>query len=138
MNEFNWTNVVELGHAEIDRQHKHLALLGRDVVESAVNSVDHKPDPVKLRALTDSVLEHFAFEESLMRSTGYPDTERHVKYHSSLIMEFGSYLAKMHSDQDAGPTDLINYLWSWLSVHGVSADLELFDWLKTHQPVAGK
>jgi hemerythrin-like metal-binding protein len=130
--EFEQINVIEIGHAEIDEQHRRLILLAMDAIDSAINSADHKPDAVELQALTDAVVEHFAFEEGLMRATGYPEAERHAKYHAALMMEFRAHFSKARSEQDTDPGNLITYFWNWLSVHSISADRELVEWLKTN------
>jgi hypothetical protein len=50
---FEWTSGIELGHAEIDGQHKRLLLLGEDLVETPISSAAHRPNATQLQALID-------------------------------------------------------------------------------------
>jgi hemerythrin len=131
--DFKWTSTNEIGHAGIDGQHKRLFLLAGAVAESLLKSSDHKPDPAQLQALMDFSREHFAFEEGLMRSAGYPEAERHAKYHVSLLSELKTYSARAGQGMHTNPDSLIEYLWNWLLVHIDTADRDLAVWLKSRK-----
>jgi hemerythrin-like metal-binding protein len=135
---FEWSSAIEIGHTEIDAQHKRLLLLGEAVVEPLMNSTEHKPAAAQLQALIDFAQEHFAFEEGLMRSAGYPEAERHAEYHASLLEEFRTYRDKVQRGQKTNPVGLMSFLWSWLNLHIDSADRELVLWLKSHDRNGGR
>jgi hemerythrin len=128
--DFKWTSAVEIGHPGIDAQHKRLFQLAEAVAESLVKSADHKPDPARLQALIEFAKEHFAFEEGLMRSAGYPEVERHAKYHVSLLSELKTYCARTDRGMNTNPVSLIDFLWNWLLLHIDTADRDLAVWLK--------
>jgi hemerythrin len=134
---FQWTNTFEIGHAEIDEQHKRLLLLCTAVMEPLINSAELKPGGVQLQALIDFAQEHFAFEEGLMRSAGYPEAARHAEHHASLLEEFRRYCYNMQRSQNANPISLMSFLWSWINVHVDSEDRELVVWLRFHGPDSG-
>ena len=129
---FEWTSDIETGHPEIDEQHKRLLLLGQAAVE--LLSAEHKPDATQLQALIDFAQEHFAFEEGLMRSAGYPEAEQHARDHASLLTELLVHCNKVHWGQNTDSVSLTNFLWNWLILHIDIADRELVVWLKTHEP----
>jgi hemerythrin len=131
--DFKWTSANEIGHAGIDGQHKRLFHLAGAVAESLLKSSDHKPDAAQLQALMDFAREHFAFEEGLMRSAGYPEAERHAKYHVSLLTELKTYCARVERGMHTNPDSLIEYLWNWLLVHIDTADRDLAVWLKSRE-----
>lgn len=137
MTYFEWTSAIEIGHAEIDAQHKRLLLLCTAVIEPLVNSAELKPDAAQLQALIGFAQEHFAYEEGLMRSVGYPDAEWHAKHHASLLEEFRTYCYKVQRGQSTNPVGLMSFLWSWLNLHIDSADRELVVWLKSHESDGG-
>lgn len=64
---FEWTVAIELGHPQIDDQHRQLLLLGEAVVDPLLSAAEHRPGAAQLQALIDFAEEHFAFEEALMR-----------------------------------------------------------------------
>lgn len=131
MTNFEWPSAVELGHPEIDEQHKRLLLLASAVANPPVNSVDQKPDAAQVQALIEFAQEHFSFEEDLMRSVGYPEAERHAKYHVALLTELKTYWTKVDKGMDTRPTNLNNFLWSWLLLHIDTVDRDLAVWLKS-------
>ena len=131
MTDFTWTSANEIGHPGIDGQHQRLFQLAKDVAESLVNAADHKPDMARMQALIDYAREHFAFEENLMHSAGYPEADRHAKYHVSLLDELTTHCARVNRGMDANPVSLIDFLWDWLLLHINTADRDLAVWLKS-------
>ena len=130
---FEWRPEIAVGHPLIDAQHKKLLELGEAVVEPLLDTAGHQPGAAQLQALIDFAREHFAFEESLMRASGYAGTELHSKYHASLLTELNLYCAKVLSSQSTNPVGLISFLWNWLILHIDSADRQLVVWLKEHE-----
>ncbi len=132
---FEWTSAVELGHSEIDAQHKQLLLLGKAVVvDTMMNLAEHKPpDPTQLQALIDYTQEHFLFEEGLMRSTGYPRVDEHAESHATLLVELRAFCFRVQRELYTDPVGLIRLLWKWFSSHIDLEDRELVVWLKTHE-----
>ena len=138
---YEWTGASELGHAEIDQQHKRLLLLGNAVLEPPFNSAELEPRAAQLQALQlqaviDFAQEHFAFEEGLMRSAGYPGADQHAKYHSSLLTELRTYCFKAQRGLHTNPVGRF-FLWNWIVPHIDSADRDLVVWLKSHEPDGG-
>lgn len=137
MTGFEWTNAIEIGHAEIDAQHRRLLLLCTAVIEPLVNSAAVEPDAGQLQALIDYAEEHFAFEEGLMRRAAYPGAEWHAKHHASLLAEFRTYFCKVQRGERGNPVGLMSFLWSWLNLHIDAADRELVGWLRSREADAG-
>ena len=129
---FEWTNTLAIGHAQIDKQHEQLLRLCGAVIEPLIKSAELKPDSAQLQTLIDFAQEHFAFEEGLMRSAGYPHAARHAKDHASLLEELRTYRDKQQQDENTNPVGLISYLWGWLNLHIDSADRDLVVWLKSN------
>ncbi|MBI4290715.1 MAG: hemerythrin family protein [Betaproteobacteria bacterium] len=137
MTDFKWTNVIEVGHAEIDAQHRRLLHLCTDVIERLLHSGDPKSSMSQLQELIDFTEEHFEFEEDLMRSVNYPGLDRHAKYHSLLLAELRTFVYRVHQGEGATAVGTMSFLWSWLNLHIDSMDRELTDWLGTHEPDSG-
>lgn len=139
MTYFEWTSAIELGHTQIDEQHKHLLLLGKDVVVNAVmNFAEHKPpDLAQLQALTDYTQEHFLFEEGLMRSAGYPRADEHAESHASLLVELRAFCFRVQRELYTDPVGLVSPLWKWFALHIDAEDRDLVIWLKAHEADGG-
>lgn len=135
MTTFEWNSNLELGHPEIDEQHMRLFLLAGAVVESMTDSDLHRVsvDAAPLHALVEFAVEHFAFEESLMLSVGYPESEWHAKYHASLLDELRRFSYQVQQGQNTNAASLIGFLRDWLTLHIDSIDRELVVWLMSHE-----
>jgi len=128
---FEWNSDVELGHAQIDDEHKRLFALAETVVEAFSSTAEPGPREALLRALIDFAREHFAHEEALMRDSGYPDAQAHAKFHASLLAELETYCARVRMGSHTNPSGMIAYLWNWLTVHIHAADRQLATWLSS-------
>ena len=122
---FEWTADVAVGHARMDEEHKQLFALAEAVVEPLFSATEQLPRAALLQTLIDFARKHFAYEEELMRSTGYAEAEAHAKFHASLLVELDIYCARVRMGSHTNPVGLIAYLWNWLIVHIQSADREL-------------
>jgi len=131
---FEWQRLFELGHEEIDKQHKRLFLLGKAVIVPPTGMGEHTSSAERLLQLTDFAKTHFAFEESLMKATAYPDAHRHVNMHSSLLADLSRYCASVHWNWgwDDIPEELFDFLWSWLAQHIDSSDRDMVAWINSH------
>lgn len=131
MNNLVWTDAHELGHAEIDGQHKQMFMLAGAVVESLVTHTSNKVrvGAVQLQTLFEFTEEHFAFEDGLMRSARYPGAEWHEKYHASLLHELKTYCRKVQRGQFINAVGLVSFFSAWLNLHIDSVDRELVVWL---------
>lgn len=135
---FEWTSSIDLGHPQIDEQHRLLLSLGKAVVESQLDSDEHQPDPAQLQALIEFAREHFAFEEGLMRTAGYPNAQWHAKYHASLLTELVSYLYKLQRGERVFRVEhLRDLIESWITIHINSEDRDLTRWLRKSQERGG-
>ena len=131
---FEWTSAIEIGHPEMDEQHKRLLLLCKAVVEPLTNSAEHKLATKQLQALIEFAQEHFEFEEGLMHSAGYPGAGRHANDHTSLLTELRTYFYRVQRGINTNPVGIISFLWDWLVLHIHSSDRELAAWLKSREP----
>jgi hemerythrin-like metal-binding protein len=133
MNYFEWTSGIELGHTEIDEQHKRLLLLGEDLVEPLIGSAACEPIDTQLQALIDFAQEHFAFEQDLMQSTGYPGAVEHTTFHTLLLADLRKYGFRVERGLHTDRVGLASFLWHWIVLHIGSEDRNLVIWLKSHE-----
>jgi hemerythrin len=110
-----------LGHALIDRQHLRLAELAGALHERVMRN---RPASAAMRELQRATRRHFATEERLMRTTGYPETAGHTALHDGVIAEMAALSATvakglpLHRKQSRAIEE-------WLDHHVSAADENL-------------
>lgn len=132
MSYFIWTSANEMGHPEIDEQHKRLFMLGDAVLESLTRLHEKRVAVAKINAFIAFAQEHFRYEEGLMKSAGYPGLDQHSKFHDSLLSDLRVHCDKVEWDPNVNPADLTNYLCDWLKLHIDLEERDLVAWLKSH------
>ena len=138
MTYIEWSSEIELGHTEIDEQHKRLLLLGEDLAETPINPARNKPSDKQLQALIDFAQKHFTFEEDLMRSTSYPDVAEHANCHNTLLAQLRTYCFRVQRGMHTDAVALNSFLWHWIVPHIDSEDRDLVTWLKSRVPDDGR
>jgi hemerythrin len=114
----------QLGHEELDRQHRVLLERWAGVAGAAAGE-DPRRIAGKLWFIERYSQEHFAAEERLMRETAYPEAERHVRRHRL----FGARFARLRQDAAAGrhAVSSADFAWMlhWFEHHIQEEDLRL-------------
>ncbi|VAX09526.1 Methyl-accepting chemotaxis protein I (serine chemoreceptor protein) [hydrothermal vent metagenome] len=127
-----WSDDLIVGIAEIDRQHQQLVsmmnelhhVLGRNLGTTAVQRV--------LKGLVNYTVNHFDYEERLMRKHGYPlaDCDQHKQKHEALKAKVMAFKQRVDAGDagDAGDADitdeLLEFLKDWLVRHIQRSDKE--------------
>ncbi len=83
---YTWSPYPAVDLPEIDEEHQALGDLVRQVLE-AMSRDDPDSSLALGRELAASVAAHFAHEEELMRSIGYPNAARHARTHEGFLAE---------------------------------------------------
>ncbi|MBZ5594508.1 MAG: bacteriohemerythrin [Acidobacteriia bacterium] len=127
---FQWDDSYSVGYADIDRQHKRWFQLAHEL-HSAV--VIRKGKEGLSRTLANFVAYtnvHFAAEERLMLTHGYPDYSEHKDEHEALTRKLVQY----HQDCEAGRTtvtmEFLQFLKVWLGHHISIVDSRVGGYLK--------
>jgi hemerythrin-like metal-binding protein len=125
----SWHVRFSVGHAEIDAQHKKLFEL-----------VNHFDDVIKMglpgelgRIMDDlisSTVEHFAFEETLIRKAGFPEAVDHEGMHRELIKQVRDMRANMKMGGHLSPKSIVRFLADWLTSHIMREDMEFKPYLE--------
>lgn len=122
-----WTPALSTGVAVLDDQHKTIF---RWLAELENASVDQRTlfGVYVLTRLKHYMRDHFALEEAMMKSAGYPDLERHQAEHA----EFRSMLMNLQlkSIGEDISVDTVRILTHWLTQHISEADMAYVPCLK--------
>ncbi len=117
--------VSTLGHDLIDRQHRRLVALIRELHAAA-----RRNQPVRglMGRLIRDTRRHFASEDRLMRASDYADRMGHLTLHRMVLQDMQRFQATLasglplHARQSAQIGD-------WLAHHADAADRNLVAWL---------
>ena len=99
-----------------DDQHKVLFGMLNELHEAAPSG-DRALIGAKLDTLVNFVVEHFAEEERLMTSTGYPGYDAHKAEHTKLLETCGGVAAKFHAGELDITQDTTAFVKDWLVNH---------------------
>lgn len=126
-----WSGALEVGHAEIDAEHRGLYELTERAAE-AVARDDAGGVMDALGALSDRSQAHFQHEEALMAESAYGDLKVHRESHRAFMVDFG----KLRSELAARGLSPLFRLWfgarfqDWLRFHIRGQDVQFYRHLR--------
>lgn len=124
-----WSNEYSVGVRAADNQHTNLFNILNDLHDAMKNGQGQKAASTLLRKLVDYTVSHFAAEEKLMESTGYPGLEVHRIQHKALTRQVGEFMARLEKGERAISLDLLDFLRDWLKNHIQGDDKAYGPWL---------
>lgn len=125
-----WRPEFDVGHPLLDQQHQKLLELTRAVVDSLRNSpVNRSEFHALLSDLVVLMNEHFDEEEALLAKNNAPDLAQHCKEHDRYREQL-VYLSLDAMNAVLTPTEIIEFLDSWLVTHLQGTDKASAHYLK--------
>lgn len=117
-----WSNRLELGVAEIDKQHRGLV----DMVNELNAAMQQGRGKTAVGTVLDGLVSyteyHFGAEEKLMTDSGYAGTDRHRQEHLAFVTTIID-LREAHRQGRLGlSTSVMSFLSDWLSSHIMGTD----------------
>lgn len=125
MNE--WTPALSTGVPLLDEHHRRIFQWLAEL-ESAAASERTLSSVYALVRLKHYTREHFAAEEALMKSAGYPDLDAHKAEHAAFRGRLGDLQIKSMG-QDIS-TETVNLLGDWLTHHIAKVDMAYVPYVK--------
>ncbi len=114
---FKWDDSLDVGIAEINRQHKVLI----DLINAINNAVRNNEPTANITTtlvnLIDYTHEHFSYEEDLFSGHGYPETPSHKQTHIKLLGQLDDYKRQLQSGENLNYEALMVFLTQWLTQH---------------------
>ncbi len=119
-----WSKELSVGHEGIDSQHQEL-----------INYINELHDAMKagkgdaimapiLDCLLDYTVNHFGFEEKLMKASAYPGATAHLEEHRKLKKEVFAFQENFKAKKMMITMDLMKFLKDWLLSHILKVDKE--------------
>jgi hemerythrin-like metal-binding protein len=89
---------------------------------------------VRLDRLRLEASAHFAHEERVMHTYGYPMTNDHVAKHTKFLRKLDKMMAGYADGEEVIASHVVRFVQIWFARHTVHSDQRLSDWLKQHHP----
>jgi len=123
-----WDEALAVGDPIIDSDHRRMIALIADLEAAAHGEVDCRAIGRTLRDLTDLCREHFAREEALQLSVGFPEADSHRTAHDMLMKRLDAVQAHYADGCDEVRSGIVRTLGdslaTWLVKHIVDSDME--------------
>jgi hemerythrin-like metal-binding protein len=129
-----WKDEYSVKFEGIDEQHKKLILIIKEV-ESVINSnlYSFKDLIDVVNKLDEYIMEHLAYEESLMAEYNYKATEMHLLEHNELRYKILSINYDNIPESKEFFIDTHQYLWNWLINHIMKTDKALGEFIASNK-----
>ena len=89
-----WNRAYSSGNAEIDGQHMELVSIVNGLLEHVIAEENASDLHGKFKDIYQLVKKHFADEEEILFSSGYPEAELHVARHNELLQKCAGLLSQ--------------------------------------------
>lgn len=129
---FSWKSRYSVGVKDLDRQHQaimdglnelHEEMLRGNVNEAVAPLIDQ---------LVSLAGQHFATEEELMESTGFPGLVEHRAKHKELSLKVEEFIARHNNGDLAAYSQFMYFVRDWMTKHMEKEDREYVPWLAEH------
>ena len=122
MSLFAWSEKYSVNIREIDDQHKKLIGMVGQLHDAMLQGKGKQVLGKVLGDLIQYTKTHFAAEERLMKTNGYPDYEIHKKKHDSMTDKV-AHIYRDYQDGKATITmEVMNFLENWVDGHIMGTD----------------
>ena len=130
---FTWSKDLETGNSTIDTQHKTLIEALNNLMTACSQGKAKEQINETMNFLVDYTKKHFADEERLQKSSGYPDYENHKKLHDAFVKTVADISKELN---EQGPTIVMvgkvnNAVGNWLVTHIKREDAKVAAHIRT-------
>ena len=116
---------MEIGHYKMDADHREILVMIGDLGLEIARKSTLAIVMVKLDAIIKRIVEHFGYEESMMRKNKYNDYLNHKAEHQRLILEVQSLRSNLLSGSIIPSQSIGRSLMDWHLDHTRRYDLSL-------------
>ena len=117
-----WRDEYSVHIREIDNQHKRLFTLLNKLFDAKGSNQERETLAGILSDLVKYAETHFATEERLMKSYGYPDLASHIEEHEEFIRKVRDFQQLFEDGKVLLDLSVLNFLLNWLKNHIQGSD----------------
>ena len=121
---FAWSEKYSVGVGEIDDQHKKLIALIERLNAAMRQGQGKQALGGILSELVKYVGTHFAAEERLMKTHGYPEYEPHKEKHDKITKKVLDIQDAFETNGTNVTLDVMKYLENWVDKHILGTDMK--------------
>ena len=100
---FPWLPVLEMGHEDIDRDHREAVEEGNRLVQLLDARASWAETLELLRQARDRSARHFDTEDRILKRSRFPGADAHRRAHRRILAEFNGILAELETVTDPQP-----------------------------------
>lgn len=120
----SWTDKYSVGIAAIDQQHKKLIELINTLHDAMAKGQAKAVLEKILGELVNYCASHFAMEEKLFETHGYPDTADHKEKHQKMTSKVLALQMQFQQGKAMITLDVMDFLQQWLDKHILGTDMK--------------
>jgi hemerythrin-like metal-binding protein len=113
----DWNDSLKLGIPTLDFQHRRLVDILNRLHEAMVSRQGNEVLVVILDDLVKYTIEHFTYEESVLKAHGYGDYAGHVGLHHELTHQVRDFRLKLKEGRIGLSATVLQFLTQWLTLH---------------------
>lgn len=126
-----WSEEFSVGVEQMDEEHIALFAIFNDICAAVEEGRPSKETEALLRILLNQTREHFASEERLLASSGFPGFTEHADHHRQLNTLLNKYIQHFDRRDAGGAENLLSFLRQWLTGHIRHEDQSYGAWLNS-------
>jgi len=147
MSYLNWDASMELGHSQVDAEHRALLVHLNRLVD-VVFGVNQENEAFRhcggrqacveaaVEALRLATVEHFRSEESLMAAAAFPGLGAHADQHEELLDQLAKFAEHLHANQAESLPHAVRFFREWFEFHIDTFDRAVVRWINTGEEIA--
>ena len=129
---FSWKNSYSVGIQELDHQHQVIMRGLNELHEEMLGGKTDEAVAPLIRNLTSIAGAHFAAEEKLMESTGFPGLAEHRAKHEELTQKIHEFIARHEMGNRAAYSQFLYFVRAYMTEHMLKEDREYAPWMAEH------
>lgn len=130
--ELEWSDKFSTDILSLDHQHEELIHITQTLLDVLSDETTPLLDKrAVFKELVDHALDHFKYEERIMRNIHYPDYENHLREHDELRAEIDKIASGvLHGEGVADWKGLVSLVQVWILRHIIASDTKIREYLR--------
>lgn len=124
-----WDESFSVGVRTMNDQHNVLFGILNGLYDAVKKGHEQTVTSPLLSTMVDHTRRHFAAEENLMASTGFPGAAAHREKHQDLMNKVEAFAGRLDRGDVMLSVDLFSSLRDWIATHIQKEDKEYGPWL---------
>ncbi len=128
-----WSSKYSVGVEGIDNQHKALMNVLNELHAASMRGKAQEVAGPLIQQIVSVAKEHFATEERLMESIGFPGLAAHRAKHQELSAKFRELVSRHEKGDASVYIQLLYFVRDWQTKHMQTEDQEYAGWISSHR-----